>query len=157
MSGAEPQRFTIRDLAESFGVTPRALRFYEQEGLLSPQRQGAARLYTSADKARLALILRGKRVGFSLSDIKEMLDFEALATDRARLARNLDRFRERIADLQRQREDIDAAIDELEAGCDWMAERLADRDPPEAVKRRARAFEALAQARLTEWQGAAPD
>ena len=70
--------FSIRDLAETFDVTPRTLRFYEQKGLLTPKRRGSTRLYTAADRARLVLILRGKRVGFSLDEIKEMLDLEAL-------------------------------------------------------------------------------
>lgn len=150
--------YTIRDLAGAFDVTPRALRFYEQQGLLAPTRRGAARLYTAADRARLALILRGKRVGFSLSDIKEMLDLEAMGqSSRAHLQSSLTRFRARIADLERQRDDIDDAIAELEAGCAWMTERLADREPSEEIKRRARAFEALAEARLSQWHGAAPD
>ncbi|TRO96809.1 MerR family DNA-binding transcriptional regulator [Glycocaulis profundi] len=150
--------YSIRDLAESFGVTPRALRFYEQQGLLSPERRGAARLYTPADRARLALILRGKRVGFALSDIKEMLDLEATEPlGPAHMTATLSRFRERISDLERQREDIDAAISELEAGCLWLEDRMARREPPEDVKRRARAFEALAQARLSQWHGAPPD
>ncbi|PWE18887.1 transcriptional regulator [Marinicauda salina] len=144
--------FTIRDLAETFDVTPRALRFYEQKGLITPHRRGATRLYSAADRARLALILRGKRVGFSLDEIKEMLDLEALDSfGRDHLERALERFRARIDDLKGQRKDIDDAIGELEAGCRWMEERLADREPPEEVKRRARAFEALAAARLTQW------
>jgi DNA-binding transcriptional MerR regulator len=131
--------YSIRDLAESFGVTPRALRFYEQQGLLSPE-------------------LRGKRVGFALSDIKEMLDLEATEPlGLAHMTATLSRFRERICDLERQREDIDAAISELEAGCAWLEDRMARREPPEDVKRRARAFEALAQARLSQWHGAPPD
>jgi len=147
--------FTIRDLAETFDVTPRTLRFYEQKGLLTPNRDGASRVYSAADRARLALILRGRRVGFSLDDIKEMLDLEAIdRSGRAQLEQAVERFRSRIEDLRRQRDDIDAAIDELEAGCTWMTERLADREPPEDVKRRARAFEALAAARLTQWNAA---
>ena len=150
--------FTIRDLAETFGVTARTLRFYEQKGLIEPHRRGATRLYSAADRARLALILRGKRVGFSLAEIKEMLDLEALdRSGRVHLERALDRFRDRVAQLERQRDDIDAAIGELEAGCRWIEERLADRDPPEDIKRRARAFEALAAARLTQWSGAPSD
>ncbi len=68
------QSYSITDLAEEFGVTARALRFYEDEGLISPERQGLARIYSRRDRARLAWILRGKRVGFSLTDIREMID-----------------------------------------------------------------------------------
>ncbi|XBQ15397.1 MAG: MerR family DNA-binding transcriptional regulator [Oceanicaulis sp.] len=144
--------YTIREIAERFGVTARTLRFYEQKGLLSPERRGATRLYSRADRARLALILRGKRVGFSLEDIKEMLEIETLdSRSRDQMERALDRFRERIETLELQRKDIDEALAELTAGCRWLEERLADRDPPDEVKRRARAFEALAAARLEDW------
>ncbi|MCC5981126.1 MAG: MerR family DNA-binding transcriptional regulator [Oceanicaulis sp.] len=150
--------YSIRDLAASFGVTPRALRFYEQQGLITPRRKGATRLYTAADRARLILILRGKRVGFSLAEIKEMLDLEATQhASRAHLEGSIERFRARIEDLKRQRDDIDEAISELEAGCTWMEERLNDREPPEDIKRRARAFEALAAARLVQWSVGPPD
>ncbi|MEQ8404254.1 MAG: MerR family DNA-binding transcriptional regulator [Oceanicaulis sp.] len=144
--------YTIRELADRFDVTARTLRFYEQKGLLSPKRRGAARIYSAADAARLDLILRGRRVGFSLEEIKEMQDLERLDEgSRLHLEAALDRFRDRIATLQRQRADIDNALKELTAGCRWMEERLADREPPEDIKRRARAFEALAAARLEEW------
>ncbi len=150
--------YSIRDLAASFGVTPRALRFYEQQGLITPQRKGATRLYTAADRARLILILRGKRVGFSLAEIKEMLDLEAAEhSSPAYLENSIERFRGRIEDLKRQRDDIDESISELEAGVVWMEERLNDREPPEDIKRRARAFEALAAARLVQWSVGPPD
>lgn len=150
--------FSIRDLAETFDVTARTLRYYEQKGLLTPTRRGATRLYTAADRARLALILRGKRVGFTLDEIKEMLDLEQLdQRGGAHLEKSLSRFRARIADLKRQREDIEDSIAELEAGCAWMENRLANREPPDDIKRRARAFELLAAARLTEWTGSAPE
>lgn len=150
---AAPQtEFTIRQLAETFGVTARTLRFYEQKGLLTPRRRGATRLYSAADRARLALILRGKRVGFSLDEIKEMLDLEALhAGGPAHLEDSIERFNDRINDLKHQRQDIDASIAELQTGITWMRDRLANREPPDDVKRRARAFEALAAARLTQW------
>src|SRR5690606_21352750 len=87
--------FTIRDLAEAFGVTARTLRFYEQKGMLRPRRRGAARIYSAADRAHLALILRGKRVGFSLDEIREMLDLEAIdAGGHAHLIQSLSRFRD---------------------------------------------------------------
>lgn len=150
--------YSIRDLAASFGVTPRALRFYEQQGLITPRRKGATRLYTAADRARLILILRGKRVGFSLAEIKDMLDLEAVQhASQSHLENSISRFRARIEALKRQRDDIDDAISELEAGVVWMEERLNDREPPEDIKRRARAFEALAAARLVQWSVGPPD
>lgn len=151
------KQFTIRDLAETFDVTARTLRYYEQKGLLSPTRRGATRLYSAADRARLALILRGKRVGFSLDEIKEMLDLEALDRGPAHLEEALERFRARIADLKRQRADIDEALGELQAGCAWMEDRLSNREPSEEIKRRAKAFELLAAARLHQWTGSSPE
>lgn len=108
------EHFTISDLSEEFGVTARALRFYEDEGLIAPERRGTQRIYSHRDRARLAWILRGKRVGFSLGEIREMIDLYDL-DDGRRLQRqvSIDRCRARIALLERQKQDIDAAIAEL--------------------------------------------
>ena len=105
---------TISDLSEEFGVTARALRFYEDEGLIAPQRRGTARLYAQRDRARLAWILRGKRVGFSLGEIREMIDLYDVGDGR-RVQRDtaIDRCRARVATLAAQKRDIDAAIAEL--------------------------------------------
>lgn len=147
-----PAEYTIRELADRFDVTARTLRFYEQKELLTPTRRGATRVYSAADAARLDLILRGRRVGFTLEEIKEMQEIERLDKgSRLHLEDALIRFKARIATLERQRADIDHALSELTAGCSWLEERLANREPPEDIKRRARAFEALAAARLAEW------
>jgi len=106
--------FSISDLCAEFGVTPRALRFYEDEGLISPERRGTQRIYTHRDRARLAWILRGKRVGFSLAEIKEMIDLYDLGDGR-RVQRQvtLERCMDRIRHLEAQKRDIDAHIAEL--------------------------------------------
>ena len=106
--------FTITDLAAEFDVTPRALRFYEDEGLIAPERRGTARIYSHRDRARLAWILRGKRVGFSLAEIREMIDLYDIGDGRhTQRAVTIERCRARIATLDAQKRDIDAAIEEL--------------------------------------------
>lgn len=108
-------KYPIGAMCESFAVTARALRFYEDEGLLEPERRGSARLYSDRDRARLTWILRGKRVGFSLSEIKEMLDLYHLGDQQQTQRRvTIERCLERIATLRRQKDDIDAMIGELE-------------------------------------------
>ncbi|QGX41608.1 MerR family transcriptional regulator [Permianibacter aggregans] len=110
------QTFSISDLAREFDVTPRSLRHYEDEGLLSPERQGQQRIYSVRDRVRLALIIRGKNIGFSLAEIREIIDLydlphgEELQAQvlRAKIAR-------RRASLLEQRSNIDHMLQELEA------------------------------------------
>ena len=107
--------FSIAELCEEFAVTARALRFYEDEGLIAPERRGTQRIYSHRDRARLAWILRGKRVGFSLSAIREMIDLYDVGDGR-RHQRSvaLQNCRDRVALLTAQKADIDAAVAELE-------------------------------------------
>lgn len=106
--------FSISDLSAEFGVTARALRFYEDEGLIAPERRGTARIYSQRDRARLAWILRGKRVGFSLGEIREMIDLYDIGDGRKiQRATTIARCRDRMALLRSQKHDIDAAIGEL--------------------------------------------
>ena len=110
-----PARYAIGELCEAFGVTARALRFYEDEQLIAPERRGTSRFYSERDRARLSWILRGKRVGFSLSEIREMLDLYDVGDHRQTQRRvTIERCQQRIDALKRQKNDIDATIAELE-------------------------------------------
>lgn len=143
-----PERsFTIRQLCVEFGVTPRALRFYEDKGLLFPARDGMNRVYSTRDRARLQLILRGKRVGFSLSEIREILDlYDEKDGGAVQAARSLKKFRERIEALRQQREDIDGAIQNLEEGCIRLERQLTESRPDLLLK--AEAYDSVLRARL---------
>lgn len=106
--------YSISDLSAEFVITARALRFYEDEGLIAPERRGTQRIYSHRDRARLAWILRGKRVGFSLGEIREIIDlYDRGDGRRAQRAVAIDRCRQRIALLEAQRGDIDVSIAEL--------------------------------------------
>ncbi len=109
------RRFSISELAKEYGVTPRAIRHYEDEGLLSPERKGQARIYYTRDRTRLRLILRGRRLGFSLQEIKELLDlYDADPSEVTQLKYFLVKVGERRHMLLRQRDDIDATLEELD-------------------------------------------
>lgn len=112
--GAEAT-YSISDLAHEFALTTRAIRFYEDEGMIAPERRGRARVYRERERVRLRLILRGKRLGLALSEIRELLDlYEVARNERAQLAKFIDMLGERRARLLQQREDIDAVLAEID-------------------------------------------
>lgn len=118
---------TIRQMCDAFDVTPRTLRFYEGKELLAPVREGQKRLFTRRDRARLKLILRGKRFGFSLEEIRQLLDlYYENDQQEKQLSRTYEIARARLDDLRRRREELDEAIDELEQQLDWGAKRLTE-------------------------------
>jgi len=107
--------YSIGELCDEFQVTARALRFYEDEALIAPERRGTQRLYTDRDRARLAWILRGKRVGLSLADIKELLDLYDVGDGReTQRLKTIERCQQQVDRLKQQRVDIDATISELD-------------------------------------------
>ena len=119
MTQTEPQTpvdmLTIRQMCDAYLVTPRTLRFYEAKELISPVRAGSKRLYTKTDRARLQLILRGKRFGFSLEDIRQLLDmYNRNGSNEAQLLRTWQLGRDRLAQMKAQRAELDEAIAELE-------------------------------------------
>jgi DNA-binding transcriptional MerR regulator len=122
--------YSIRQLCLEFKCTPRALRFYEDKGLLTPARDGMNRVYSYRDRARLQLILRGKRVGLSLAEIGEILDlYEVDQSGAQQAAKSLKKFQERIVALEQQKKDIDEAIAQLQTGVSAMEQRLASTRP----------------------------
>ncbi len=111
---------TIRQMCDRFDVTPRTLRFYEQKELLTPIRDGQKRLYTKREVARLTLILRGKRFGFSLEEIRQLLDlYEVDDRQETQITKTYEIARRRLSELERQRDELDAAIIELRSQLDW--------------------------------------
>lgn len=122
--------YTIRQLSKEFDVTARALRFYEDKGLINPERKGQTRIYSARDRARLKIILRGKRMGFSLIEIHEILDLYN-REDRGvkQMRATVLKYHAQIETLKRQREDIDQAIKDMTEGCDWMEGEIAKLDP----------------------------
>jgi len=112
----EQDQMTIREMCDAFDVTPRTLRFYEAKELLNPIRQGTRRLYTRRDRARLKLILRGKRFGFSLEDIRQTLDlYDRDGGNSTQLLRTWQLAQDRLAAMEAQRAELDEAIAELKA------------------------------------------
>ena len=108
--------YSISELAKEFDVTPRAIRFYEDQGLVSPSRKGRRRVYRERDRVRLKLILRGKRLGFALSEVKEMFDlYDTAPGETAQLRFLLDKIKDRREMLEQQRQDIEAVLHEMES------------------------------------------
>jgi DNA-binding transcriptional MerR regulator len=111
----ERTEFSISELAREFDVTPRAIRFYEDQGLISPRRDGQRRIYTPRDRTRLKLTLRGKRLGLTLSEIRELIDmYEPGRDERPQLERFLDVLESHKASLIQQRADIEAQLSEIQ-------------------------------------------
>jgi DNA-binding transcriptional MerR regulator len=130
--------YSITELCREFDVTPRTLRFYEQKGLLHPDRRGWTRLFSYRDRARLQLILRGKKVGFSLEEIKEMLDLYNLRDGQlTQLRVSSTKFRERLEALRKQRVELEDAISDLEKTITVVDGMLKEREAAESAPRRA--------------------
>jgi len=118
--------FAIADLAREFGISTRAIRFYETKGLLTPDRVGSTRVFRRRDRARLILILRGKRLGFSLRDISEYLSlYDADRTQRAQVNLLVDMVDQRVQMLEQQLADLQTTISELREIKKLATERLA--------------------------------
>lgn len=117
---------TIREMCDAFDVTPRTLRFYESKELLFPVRRGTKRLFTRRDRARLKLILRGKRFGFSLEDIRQTLDlYDPSSQNLSQMIRAYELGQERLNDMEAQRAELDEAIADLRQQLKWGEDKIA--------------------------------
>ena len=151
ISAADSRTYTISELAREFGVTPRALRFYEDKDMLHPGRDGMMRIYSNRDRARLTIIVRLKRLGLPLADIREILDLYALNDGkRAQTCMMLEKFRKQARELEVQRGDIDTALTELHKGISWLEGLVNDNGASEDTKRQAAAFEQVARQQLDQ-------
>lgn len=120
---------TIRQMCDTYDVTPRTLRFYEAKELLFPIRLGTRRLFTKRDQARLKLILRGKRFGFSLEEIRQLLDLYDIGdSQKTQLRKTHEVATRHLADMMQRRDDLDSAIDDLKAQLNWVDNILDDMD-----------------------------
>ena len=116
---------TIREMCDAYDVTPRTLRFYESKELLAPIRQGSKRLFTRRDRARPKLILRGKKFGFSLEEIRQILDlYESDGGEQAQLQRAHEAAKDRLSEMERQRDELTGTIEELKSEIEWSANVL---------------------------------
>ena len=130
----KPTNFSISDLAREFNITPRTIRFYEDQGLLAPQREGRTRIFTRRDRTRLKLALRGKRLGFSLAEIAYLIGMYDTARDQnTQLTEFLAGLTQRKVALQQQREDIEALLQEVSAFEEQCRELLLTRAADEAA------------------------
>jgi len=125
---------TIREMCDAYGVTPRTLRFYEAKELLFPIREGQRRLFTKSDRARLKLILRGKRFGFSLEEIRQLLDLYNIGDQQAtQLTLTYEIGQKRLSDMIKQRDELNEAIEDLTAQLSWGEKMIASLHMPKAA------------------------
>lgn len=120
--------YTISELAAEFGVTTRTIRYYEDQGLLNPRREGLNRIFSHRDRVRLKLALRGKRLGFTLAEIRELFELYDIARDeKKQLEVFLDKLERRRALLEQQREDIEIMLNEINFFAEQCRRLLKDR------------------------------
>ncbi|WP_438987506.1 MerR family transcriptional regulator [Marivivens donghaensis] len=126
MNETNNQTMTIREMCDAYDVTPRTLRFYEAKELLFPIRDGQKRLFTKRDRARLKLILRGKRFGFSLEEIRQLLDlYELDDQQETQLVKTYEVAKQHLAEMEQQKAELETAIDDLRQQIEWGRQHLA--------------------------------
>ncbi|MBV2358456.1 MerR family DNA-binding transcriptional regulator [Thalassococcus sp. CAU 1522] len=132
---SDDRMMTIREMCDAYEVTPRTLRFYEQKELLFPVREGQKRLFTKRDRARLKLILRGKRFGFSLEEIRQLLDLYHMGDQQqTQLSRTYEIAQDRLSDMIKQRDELNIAIAELQEQMKWGEKMIASMNQKRAAE-----------------------
>ena len=151
LSIADSRTYSISELAREFGITPRALRFYEDKDMLHPARDGMTRVYSHRDRGRVKIIVRLKRLGLPLADIREILDLYGLEDgQRAQMRMSLVKFQNQIKELENQREDIEMALQELHNGIEWLEEQLDKIGPGREEAENLKAYDAVARRQLDD-------
>ncbi len=151
LSIADSRSYSISELAREFGITPRALRFYEDKDMLHPARDGMTRVYSHRDRARVTIIVRLKRLGLPLADIREILDLYGMDDDqRAQMRAMYDKFHKQIRELESQREDIEMALQELHRGIEWLEGNLSKIGPKPGDAENLKAYDAVARRQLND-------
>ncbi|MEM7494247.1 MAG: MerR family DNA-binding transcriptional regulator [Pseudomonadota bacterium] len=151
ISIADSRTYSISELAREFGITPRALRFYEDKDMLHPARDGMTRVYSHRDRARVKIIVRLKRLGLPLADIREILDLYGLEDgERAQMRMSLVKFQNQVKELESQREDIEMALQELHRGIEWLEEQLSRIGPGKDEAANLKAYDAVARRQLDD-------
>lgn len=151
ISIADSRTYSISELAREFGITPRALRFYEDKDMLHPARDGMTRVYSHRDRGRVKIIVRLKRLGLPLADIREILDLYGLEDgQRAQMRMSLVKFQNQIKELESQREDIEMALQELHNGIEWLEGNLAKIGPAKGEEDNVKAYDAVARRQLDD-------
>ncbi|MBR9833622.1 MAG: MerR family DNA-binding transcriptional regulator [Alphaproteobacteria bacterium] len=151
LSIADSRTYSISELAREFGITPRALRFYEDKDMLHPARDGMTRVYSHRDRARVTIIVRLKRLGLPLADIREILDLYAMNDgQRAQMRMMRIKFQNQIKELENQREDIEMALQELDRGLEWLDSNLSNTGPDEEEAENVKAYEAVARRQMDD-------
>ena len=151
ISIADSRTYSISELAREFGITPRALRFYEDKDMLHPARDGMTRVYSHRDRARVKIIVRLKRLGLPLADIREILDLYGLEDgERAQMRMSLVKFQNQVKELESQREDIEMALQELHRGIEWLEEQLGRIGPGKDDAANLKAYDAVARRELDD-------
>ncbi|MEO1642537.1 MAG: MerR family DNA-binding transcriptional regulator [Pseudomonadota bacterium] len=151
ISIADSRTYSISELAREFGITPRALRFYEDKDMLHPARDGMTRVYSHRDRARVKIIVRLKRLGLPLADIREILDLYGLEDgERAQMRMSLVKFQNQVKELESQREDIEMALQELHRGIEWLEEQLGRIGPGKDDAAKLKAYDAVARRQLDD-------